>query len=497
MTTLYVSSVSGDNTDGSTWAKAYTNITNALAALTGTGPHIIYVDSAHSYTAGTTITYNLSASGQQLAMISVNRGGSTTTGHSGHQSGAAEYVGAAAANLYFLGNSNNGSVFVKGILWRCGASSVGGLLAMGALNSTSARYRAVFEDCTFENASTQAATAIFIGSYERQCHQDFRFNNCTFKLPSLTANTACIRPAGITAVFSKCTFGYYGASKPTALFNFLGYSSNTATTPRVDLIDCDLSGYNTSGGSYFLLTNHIGGAVNVVNCKLSSTPALTSHATAVAVAFRLNVVNSDGSDTNNFFRCEDRYGTLTQDTAIYRNSGALFSGSNVGWKIVTTSACSENDPFISPWIHRWVNATGSTTFSLEILRDSATDYTDRQVWMEVEVLEDASFPVGTLTSTRNAEPYDGTAVDLTNSTDGAWTESLTNDNEMIISATRTVAEKSLVRARLHVAVASTTLYLDPMLYISGQPNNCPTRWTVEGAVNAEPVVPKANYIAGL
>lgn len=247
-----------------------------------------------------------------------------------------------------------------------------------------------------------------------------------------------------------------------------------------------MSGYNTTGGTYFEVTNWSEVDVIVRNCKLSATPGLTTGTWLTNVS-SLTVINTDSGDTGNVFEYRNRLGTITENTSIYANSGGKFAGSGISWEIVTSSSCSEYEPFITPWIMRWLESTSSSEVGFRLVHDSATDLHDRNTWQHIEYVSSSTFPQGTLISGRNAQPFDGTAVDWTNDSE-TWTGTggFGTANTQTIASTFTPGEKSLIRGRLLLGVASKTLYLDPALRITGGLSTPSVRWTNEGSFNVEP-----------
>lgn len=119
MATYYVSSVSGDNTTGTSWATAKTDISGGIALATASGD-VVEVDSAHTYSyTSASANYNAPTSGTAIAVVSVDRNGSTTTGNNGRLAGASETIGTngfahniATTNItqsiYFYGITMNG-----------------------------------------------------------------------------------------------------------------------------------------------------------------------------------------------------------------------------------------------------------------------------------------------------------------------------------------------------------------------------------------------------
>ncbi len=477
MTTLYVSSVDGnDADDGSTRALAKLSVAGALAALTGAGPHFIYVNSAHNFAPAATITWNRAQADQVIAIISADwtSGEPPTT----WLAGAKETCGADGD--FNIGSSGSQYLFIYGMtVVGHNSGTFGNDINVATATGFDVTVHIDMDTCTLSVPGTNTGNIINLSqsTSHNSGGASSAYRNCTFNTPNSTGSAAAIG-LGQSVTLINATIGFAGANKRTVLFSY------DFIEGRANIIDSDLSGYNTTSGAYFAL-GQVYGPIFLINCKLSSTPSLVTGTFPDARSGSLTVINCDSGDTHNVFEYRNRQGTLTENTAIFANNGAQFNGLGISWEIVTTSACSEANPFVAPWCHRWSTATGSQDLHLQLIRDSLTDYTNREVYGEFETLENASFPNGTLSATRNTKPFAGTGVDLTNSSE-AWTETLANDNEMECRVTRTLAEKSLIRARLIVGVASTTLYVDPSVRIGSQGANPPTRWSCEGAFNAEP-----------
>lgn len=179
------------------------------------------------------------------------------------------------------------------------------------------------------------------------------------------------------------------------------------------------------------------------------------------------LINVDSGDTKTVFEFRNRAGTLTENQSIYANNGAQMNGTGLSWEIVTTSACNEFEPFVTPWCHAWGDSTSAQNAGFRLIHDSATNLHNRNCWAEVEYVSDASFPKGTLGSTRNAAPFDGSSADLSSDSE-TWTGTggFSNANKQKVDLNFTPAEKSLLRGRLSVGVASKTLYVAPQLWLS-------------------------------
>lgn len=461
MATYYVSSVVGDNSDGLTWATAKTSVAAALAlAVDG---DTILVDSAHSFNSGSANIIWNAASGASVAIISVNRNGSTTTGYSAWLAGATETVGASTFG-FAIAQTGAQNLYIFGMVFVPSTGNSSANIISVCVTAEAVNKNVVFESCTFSVVSTITTNpSLAFGNTSGSAHvmSNITLRNCTINTKNATTGAGIgLRNAKI--MFSNLTVGYAGANKAAFLFD-----SFTGCVPSVDVLDSDLSGYEKSGGAYIDLANFRGGDIRFVNCKLSGTPSLTS-GTWQTNAVSITLINTDSADTKTVFDFRNRLGTILAATSIYADDGAEMGGVNVGWQIVTTADCDEFEPFITPWINRWGNSTSAQTQTIEFVHDSATAMHDRNIWAEFERVSDAGFPLGTLLSVRNALPFDGSS---SNWAAGAatWTGTggFSNENKQKLSSgSITPAEKSLLRARVFVGVASKTLYLDPNLRVA-------------------------------
>lgn len=485
MTTYYVSSISGDNTDGSTWAKAYANPVTALAAATGAGPHTIYCDSADSYSPATAIALDAATSGGDIRIISVNRNGSTTTGHSGYLKGYAVTVNTNNAGLTIATNRAQTLSFRGLVLSGNSGSSSNNKLDV----STGNFYTSVsFRDCTLSTPGSGTQSQMKFGATLSSSSREAQITifDCILNTKANATNAAIlvqrahIEMSGITHTFA--------GTKSTTMFSFTAGVSNS-----LRILDSDISGFDTTSGAYFDITN-LDGEVIVVNCKRSATPSLKT-GTWPSNLGQLVLVNVDSADTLSLYYRETFAGTLTNDGAVYRNNGAQFNGSGISWKLVTTASCNRANPYMSPWIHVWGTETSAVNYDVEIIDDSVTDLKDIQIWTEVEWVSSASFPQGTLGRSANIEVWDAAGNDWTNSAD-SWTNAMSNPNPQTLrfpnptspGGTVTPAEVSLIRVRVVCAKASIAsgLYIDPCVKITGRSNNPKVRWAPLGVIQ-EPV----------
>lgn len=454
MAIIYVSAVDGNNADsGADWANAKQTVAGALAIFVS--GDIIFVDNAGTFNAGANITWTPGAG--YVAIISVNRSGGDAWA-----AGAAEN---ASGNFVFaLANVSGASGFVYGMTIGSGSNANNGATRVDLFVTTSINSGSwEFDTCTFlSNTTNTGGTTgrINIGSSGTNSRDIVNtYRNCTFSMPNSTATGGIIKLGQGIINFYNPTITFAGASKPTVLFA----PASLLAACRVTIVG-DLSGFNTTSGFYFDVGAFASGTILLKGVKLSSTPSLVT-GTWPANGSSITLRQVDSGDTINAFEYRNRLGTLTEDTATYAGSGASFNGSSVSWLVVTTSSCDEANPFVLPALSIWNTVTSAQTATVEILRDSVTDLTDREVWLELAYPSSASFPTYTVATDRNANPFSGTAVDQPNSA-VVWTESLTNDNEQYVSVSFTAAEVGLLEGRVVIAKASTTFYVDPKLRVA-------------------------------
>lgn len=463
--TYYVSSVIGnsDANNGSTWTLAKATVAGGLAAATASGD-IIYVDSAHVFSSGAAITWDVATTDNTVSIISVNRNGSTTTGHSGWLAGGKETVGVNTAG-FTLGSVRAGKMYVYGMYLEgnSGNNAANVVSLKSPTGGTSGcEYR--LDSCTLSTPGSSASANISFGTVNANAPgTKVWLKSPTLILRNQISTTQGAINIALSEVFiSGATISYAGGTKPQ---NLIMFGSNPMGT--LEIVDSDLSGFNTTSGFFVLDSGINGGFARFINCKLSATPSAAPTGTwPTGNNGFVHFINCDSADTHNNFLYYSRLGTITANSSIYAGSGAVFDGSGISWQIVTTAACSEAEPFVTPWISKWDTSTSAQTNSVELTYDNATSLTDRTAWVDLEYLSNASFPQGTFASTRNVQPFDGSAVNL-GSGSATWTGTggFSSAKVQRIFTGITPAEKSLHRARVSIGAASKTIYLDPFLRI--------------------------------
>lgn len=455
----------GDNTDGSTWAKGFTSVTSALSGRAA--GDIILVSNAHVL-AVPDATISWTPPGGAIYVICATPSGAS--GNSGVATGAVEAIGTTNGTANFnINAAASAQWYVNGMT--CATSSgsgVSNIYIFGQNTQIGSSFSAV--NSKFKLLDTNTNTAIVLGSNAaKDCF--LRFHNCEFTIASragfffeqYTGQTDIIQSTLVT-----------GATKPTPLVQGAGNGT-------LRFRECDLTGWNPSTGALYRADIPSGDVV-FENCKLGSnytgpfgTTGITlTSGTWLTGATSVTLINTDNANTTYSFAYADFLGTVGSINTIYANSGPQFSGAGIGWQIKTNAAAGTAKPFRTPFFNMWGTSTSAETPYVELIRDNATGLTDQDVWVEIDYVsaQGAAGPTGSQATSLNLNPITGAAnTYATSSTTWTGTGGFSNPNKQTVilaatgvsGATITPAVANRVKARFVCAVASTTLYISPRL----------------------------------
>lgn len=216
--------------------------------------------------------------------------------------------------------------------------------------------------------------------------------------------------------------------------------------------------YNCAGGIHRHITFE--------RCKLPSDAGFTrtigTHTTAIQrTGVRIHHCSS-GNKTYDFL--ESQYeGTVEEEIAIVRDGGVSDGTTPQSWKMVSSANTVDNiNPLISPPIASWTESTTEKTFTIECIYDSAANLQNDEVWMEFEYPIDNTSGLGGFARDKCAML--GAPADKTTSVvDWNGTGGMANPNKFKCSVTVTPGKKGPITARICLAKASTTIYIDPII----------------------------------
>lgn len=315
------------------------------------------------------------------------------------------------------------------------------------------------------------------------------FNKCSFQTGSLSArhlfgNSANTANERATFVFNDCEL-LFSSTTGEPSFRFGTYRINGLTLggtggPLTSLFqigsqgigydfvceNSDLTGIGWTNLIDFSAAGVIGEFV-FRNCKFPA--AWTAYTGAPAAPGWRIVIDAcdDGSEVYQHARYEYS-GSVILDTGIYATTNPATDGvTSYSWRMATTANASKFLPLYSEWANIWNDTTGSSvTVAFEVLvsGDGASALNDNDVWIEVDAMTTASVTKATRTTDAPNILASGSAQDAGTT---AWTgDGYTTERTHKLSVSVTPTQKGYIRARVALAKASTTVYVNPNLSLS-------------------------------
>jgi hypothetical protein len=326
-------------------------------------------------------------------------------------------------------------VYLYGLVFTCGSSSnLSGLAGAGLTNDV------IAEHCTFN-----LGASFLLGYIDASATYANKviMNDCTVHYGS-TTHTLGANGGNVT--FNRLTLT---GSAPNNAFNTNAHANFVVN-------DSDLSLATST-----LVTTNNATLYRAVfsNCKLGAGVTLQS-GTLYSPFGDMSFYNCSSSNINYSYRRIRYEGTVDHELTTVRTSGASDGTTSISWKAVTGSTASFGKPMDLAPIAQWNETTGSAlTATVEIA--GAASLTNGDIWLEIEYLGDAASCVGSVVSSRRG--LLATAAAVTTSS-ASWGGSPTYKQKL--QCAFTPQEKGPVVARVYVAKASATVYVDPMMTIA-------------------------------
>lgn len=433
MATYYVDSVGGSNTSPyDTWAKAATSAYSPGSGTLADGD-IMYVASRHveADVASSKTMVGPGSIGNRARIISVTQG--TTT----YASGAQIKTTGGAYNLTLNGNFD-----VYGVTFQAGQHIL--------LTSTDTKVL-LLDSCTLKVAHNCQIQG-------NQGTGPLTLLNCTVDVSADTSasSTSIFQSRAMALTVRNLTLVQNGSYKRTGV---LFYSEQIGST--FDISSCDFSGLDSNCEVFSSLWF----SGSMTNCKTAAT--WTAFSAAISRACPLMILSNVGNaDDPTYLFSRDYAGTTESSTTVYRSSGGTIETVATSWLVTTSSYCNEGQPHCTPWIYGTISATGSKTFSIYI-ENTTADFTDAEVWMEVEYFGASDSALWTYARDKRAD-ISATAVAQTDDSSTWVSEDLTY--KQVLSVTGTVNEDGQYRARVCVGLGSIAssrkFYVDPKVTVS-------------------------------
>jgi hypothetical protein len=446
MPAIYVRSTDGDNADnGSTWALAKATLAGA-DGIDAAGD-IIYVSQSHSESTASAVSLGFAGT---LA--------TPTYLICGDDAAAPPTTPSSAGNVATTGANSititSKALVEEGINWLVGS----------AANSASFLYAqdaGIFHkkggSIVLNNSNT--ASKIFFGLGTGNNESRVTLENVGFKFGSAgqyvqMANTQIEILGG--SVLS-------GGTSPTSVFYAIGGIEGKAT-------GLDLSNVSTTATLFVAGIGAVGKFVfRGLKLPASWTGTIFSSGGAPAnPGFRVELHDYMAGTSKLQLWAADYQGNVKSEATLVRTGGASDGTSAFSWQMVTNANpefphMALETPEIPP---KWNATTGaSKTVTVEILHDSLTALNDDEVWIDVWYRGTASSSAQTLISDRRASILSSAAAQTTSSE--TWTTTgMTNPNKQKLSVTFTPEHAGFIQARVCLAKASKTIYVDPVITVT-------------------------------
>ena len=443
MANIYVRSTDGSDADnGSTWALAKATIAGA-AAIDAAGD-TIYVSQSHAESVTATALAFAGTPSSPVRVVCGNDGATPPT--------------ALATTATITGGTSawpiRGCLYAYGIAFKNTQGAGGGFTL--ADDSSSPQ---TYESCTFELTANDNRPLIGIGgngSGGAQPRVEFKNSSLKFAhaAQGITVNAASLYVTGGSIL-----------SGSTALTGTLFQLSSERSGPSVHVDGFDLSNM----GSAASIVNATGTAPSRFVIRNSKLPASWTGSLVSGThrpGFRAEMYSCDNADTNYKILIADYAGSIIDETVIVRTGGASDGATTISWKMVSTAnAKYPVTNLASPEIVVWNETTGSSiTVTVEVVTDNVT-LTDDECWIEVQYLGTSGYPRSLSASDAKADVL-ATAANQTTSSASWTTTGLTTPVKQKLAVTFTPQEKGFIQARVVLAKASATVYVDPLLTVS-------------------------------
>jgi len=433
-----------------TWAKAAATL--AIAAGADAAGDTIYISSTQTDVTGANVTYAFAGTlASPTKLLSVDETGDPASPQV-LAAGAAITTGAGAG----FDISITGSLYCHGITWKLDTTSGTSLMTL----SGSTDYQ-VYENCEFWNTQNNANGEIVLGPVSGGQISSVVWKNVGIRFASTGGNI----------VLNQCNFRWVGGSLLAAGASVTTLLEVAGEGGAVLLEGLDLS--DGAAGMYVFSTTTMGvGTFTIRNCKMPASWSGSPGVAPTSFNTRYEMYNCDDGDTNYVLWIVDYAGTVVEETTIKRTSGANDGTTAMSWEM-TTSANAEF-PLItlkSPEIVKWNESTGaSMTATVEICHDGASAFTDAEIWLEVQYLGTSGNPLSLFTSDRvgllTAATAQASSSEAWDGDTGTGPNGSSTWNTRKLVCTFTPQEKGFVHAVVHMAVASKTCFVDPVLTLA-------------------------------
>lgn len=425
---------------GTTWATAFTSWSAAVAAMSA--GDVLYVDSAFN-TAVTGI--NLTFPGTPANPNRILSGTPDTI------SGITALVAGADCASNNTTFSVVGSFYAYGIdfLSSSGSSHA---LSIGAGNGNVV----VLDNCTIQHTGAGGGSTISLGTTSGNAGTHITLVDTGFKFGAagqiVSLNSMIVMQGGSVLA---------GGTSPTTVFSPAGgQRACSVDSIGFDFSNCsstvNLTSVTLDGGSDILFADFR------VPASWSGVPVTGT----TRAGMRAEFYAGDNSTGVHRYWIYDYPATEQESSSIYL-TGTTVDGASISGKITCSANVAYPQCYKSKWIYAYDAGAGSArTATVQCARDgSATVYDNDEVWLEVECLGNASYPLGVFSDDAPADVLTAPAAQTSSS--ASWTGLSGTNCKFELSVSYTPRLPGYVRARVCAAIPSSgVVYYDPVLTLS-------------------------------
>lgn len=303
---------------------------------------------------------------------------------------------------------------------------------------------------------------------------------CSFVLNSSASSGGIIfEQAAITKLrLDDCTVSFGAASQALLLGSgssgriiinnltlagtLLTYTFQVGSALDLEVHASDFSAM-TGSNTLFNGTASVLARMRALNCKLSSSAPVVLMANNIADVCWVEIVNCDSGADGYRNEWHRGIGDITTETTITRTNGATDLVQKVSHKWVTTANPTLVGPLEGPVLSVWNRLVGSSRVATIELQSNATLFND-DIWVELEYLGSASSPESSIISTLPATRLTTHAAIATST--APWDSSVGSPVYQKLQVTFTPQLVGMVVARIKMAKASQTVYVDPKIVVS-------------------------------
>jgi hypothetical protein len=441
--TIYCRSTDGNDGDsGATWALAKATLAAAITAAGNGGT--VYVSQSHAESSASAKTFAAPTTmANMVTILCVNDAAEPPTALA--TTGTVTTTGSAIMNY-------TGHAYVYGLTFSAGSGAVS---AYHYIGSDSAAMAWTFESCTLAAPGTAGTLA---GIYSGFLSGTLVSRSVKF----INTNVNFGATGQSIEVFGRFEWrgGTLGGTIPTTLF--LNTTARGFCDVFVDGVDLSAAG---SGKNLVNVTGVNSGTYLFNHCKLGSSVSLTIGAPPGPGGPIVTLVNCDSASTNYRIQRDIWEGDIYQETTIVRTGGSTDGAASVSRKMVSGANARYVDPLVLT-MPFWNTTTGSAiTPVVEVVSDNVT-FTDAELWVEFEYLGNSSFPISSFVNDRSATILTA-AANQTTSTATWTTTGLATPVKQKLSTSFTAQKAGIVVARVYLAKASSTVYVDGKVLDAG------------------------------